>query len=185
MDSVVVDDITTEPFEEAVSIASLGDALSLESVAINRFRLESGARLPWGLHAHEDQEEVFLVTEGAVTFETLTDEHVIEAGAVIGFHPGEFQVGTNPADHPATVVAIGAPPDSRDIRVPLPCPDCPERAMRIDHDEGGLVCPTCGGERSGQCPDCGAETVEARPGSNADEIRHVCRSCSFETTLDR
>ena len=155
----------------------LGDALAADNVAINHYRVPSGERIA-GLHAHADQEEVFVVQEGAVTFETLDGRVHIADEEAVRVPPGEFQSCHNAADNEAVVLALGAPPDSEDVRVPVGCPAC-------DADEHRLTFPD--GEEVLECPDCGAETEPTCEACGGAEIRVVldgsgspverCRDC--------
>jgi hypothetical protein len=72
----------------------------------------------------------------------------VGAGEAVRFAPGEYQSGTNTGDAPVVALALGAPKDSEDVRVPQECPDCGNGNMRaIPGDEGfTLVCPECGTE---------------------------------------
>jgi len=108
--------------------ASLSEELGTAAVAINRYRLRPGEGLPGGLHTHLDQEEVFVVLDGTVRFETLAEPAVVDAGEAVRFAPGEYQTGANDGDSTAVVLAIGAPNGSDELWVPLDCPGCDHRA---------------------------------------------------------
>jgi hypothetical protein len=65
-----------------------------EHVAINHYQVPAGEGLPSGLHAHYDQEEVFVVLAGEATFETLREGEVtVGARAAIRF-PRRVPVGS-------------------------------------------------------------------------------------------
>lgn len=143
----------------------LADALGTEYVAINRYRIAPGDGFPSGLHAHADQEEVFVVVAGAATFETLEGDVRVGAGEAIRFAPGEFQTGHNDgdgdSDEDLVAFALGAPRDSDDVRVPATCPDCGADSLRLATD-GDLtfVCPACDAEHTpAPCPDCGSDDL--------------------------
>jgi len=161
---------------------SLADALGTTDVAINRYRLPPGEGLPSGLHAHLDQEEVFVVLDGTVTFETPSEPLVVDAGEAVRFAPGEHQTGRNAGESPATVLAIGAPAESEAVRVPLDCPDCGHRGLSPEWDDGALlVCPDCGGEhRTRGCPACERTEMEVAAGANDGETVVVCPDCGAE-----
>lgn len=64
-----------------------------------------------GYYRHENQEEVFYVQHGTVTFETEEANVETGPGDVVRFAPGEWKGGTNTGAGRAIVLAIGAPPD--------------------------------------------------------------------------
>ncbi len=153
MERVTVDDL--DVFEHPVPTAPggrpVGEALGVEGFAMKHYDLQPGETLSGGMHTHEDQEEVFYVLDGTVTFETPDDEFDLEAGEAVRFAPGEYQYGRNDTDDRATALALGAPPDSEEIRSLLPCPECGERAeLAVDipdsRDAVDLSCPECGAE---------------------------------------
>lgn len=154
MEHVSIDDVEPAAMTDADRRA-LTEPLGAADLAINHYRLEPGERLSGGPHAHMDQEEIFLVTEGEATFERPEDEDVtVGAGEAVRFPPGEFQSGYNDADGETSVVALGAPRDSEDVRVPRPCPDCDQENTQVRPREDGegfdFVCPECGAEVTGE-----------------------------------
>ena len=184
MQKTALDDVDPDRIGSDSDRYRLAERLGATNVAINRYRVAPGDGFPGGLHAHGDQEEAFVVLEGEATFETYdprpdesdgadgTDgadgadgantgeagEVVVGAGEAIRFAPGEFQSGRNEADGDLVALALGAPRDSEDVRIPVTCPDCGREGLRMDADEEGplLGCPDCGGERVPEpCPDCG------------------------------
>ena len=70
MERVSVQNVVPTALRSGVDRRALTDPLGATDVAINRYRLEPGRRLA-GLHVHPNQEEVFVVTEGELTFETF------------------------------------------------------------------------------------------------------------------
>jgi uncharacterized cupin superfamily protein len=160
----------------------LTEPLGTTDVAINHYRVAPGDGLPSGLHAHADQEEVFVVLAGRATFETLDGEVTVREGEAVRFAPGEFQSGRNAADGELVVLAIGAPRETDDVRVPLSCPDCGHDDLRIDADDGGvaLVCPACDvAHDPPACPDCGREDLRVTLG-DAGRVAVVCPDCGTE-----
>jgi len=171
MQRVDLDAVDPGPTDGPVGTLGLSGPLDATDVAINRYRVPPDEGLPAGLHAHTDQEEVFLVLSGTATFETLvppavtdgeprwsgggdveTDVVVVDRGEAIRFPPGEFQSARNGGDGELVVLAIGAPADSEDVRIPVACPDCGHGDLRIAFD---------GGETTFECPDCGVRRVPA------------------------
>ena len=143
--------------------------LGTSDVAVVHYTLESGERFSGSLHAHMDQEEAFLVVEGEATFETSasrsdadeasgapaseTREVTVGPDEAIRFAPGEFQSGYNDGDERVVAFALGAPRDSRDVRIThiagygdISCPECGHDHMRIDPSkpDDELTCPECG-----------------------------------------
>ena len=148
MEKVTIDDVEPSAFGRDIDRRGLSDPLGATDVAVNRYRLAPGERFSGGLHAHMDQEEVFLIVEGEATFETLDDEITVGAGEAIRFAPGEYQSGYNDGDGELLAFALGAPRETEDVRIPRECPDCGNDNMRaIPGDDGfDLVCPECGAE---------------------------------------
>ncbi len=174
----------TDSDEPGFHRRKLSDPLGTTDLALNYYRLAPGEALPGGLHAHGDQEEVFVVLEGEATFETYTPPEVAEVtvaeGEAIRFAPGEFQSGRNDAERELVILAMGAPRDSEDVRFPLQCPDCGHGEMRLRTAEGEptLVCSDCGTERVPRdCPDCGHE-LRAALGETEPIV--VCSNCGAE-----
>lgn len=172
--------------------SSLTDALGDSDVAVNHYRLAPDERFSTGLHAHLDQEELFIVVDGEATFETLDwsdgagaveSEHVVVGvGELIRFAPGEYQSGWNDGDCRLEAYAIGVPRGTTQFRVPIPCPDCGHEATRPELRGGReqLVCPECDTETSATCPECGEEQLGATVVDA--EVVSTCRACGAEPT---
>jgi mannose-6-phosphate isomerase-like protein (cupin superfamily) len=107
MEKVTIDDVEPSAFGSDIDRRGLSDPLGTTDFAINRYRLDPGERFSGSLHAHMDQEEVFVVVEGEATFETLDGEETISDGEAIRFTPGEFQSGKNDADEPLALAEAG------------------------------------------------------------------------------
>ena len=164
MNRVAIDDLELRPYDEELHAdrRPLSDPLGADHVAITRYVLEPGERFSGSVHAHFDQEEVFVVLEGEATFEVIpntgdrdiepTDITVAE-NEVIRFASGEFQSGRNDGEERVVVLALGAPRDTEDIRIAripvlddrdVSCPDCETDHMRISSDEDAdFECPDC------------------------------------------
>jgi len=150
MEHVDVDDIDSWMGPASVK-RPVSRALGAEHVAINYYELAPGEAFGFGYHRHPDQEEVFYVLDGTATFETETGDVVVNAGEVIRFEAGEWQLGSNEGDERLRALAVGAPAESEtDLR--RACGNCggrqPTRVERAD-DEDALVT---------RCEDCGSET---------------------------
>lgn len=125
----------------------LTDELNASDLAINYYRLEPGQSFSGGMHAHLDQEEVFYVVDGTATFETPAGTAEVGPDEAIRFAPGDYQTGTNETDEDVVALALGAPQDSTDIRVPTACRECGDSdSLRflMDADGEHLECPECG-----------------------------------------
>lgn len=154
MERVAVDDVEPTPYDEDLHSDRrvLSDALGTTEAAVVRYALAPGERFSGSLHAHPDQEEIFVVLEGEATFKTETGETSVAAGEAVRFEPGEFQTGGNRGDGPVVALAVGAPKDTGAVlvsRIPVlddldvECPDCGLDFMRISQEGPGLVCPEC------------------------------------------
>ncbi|QPV62513.1 cupin domain-containing protein [Halosimplex litoreum] len=150
MQRVDIDDVEPTTMGSDIDRRGLSDPLGTTDFAVNRYRLEPGERFSEALHAHMDQEEVFVVVEGEAVFETTGDPVTVGSGEAVRFAPGEFQSGRNDGDGELLAFAMGAPRDSEDVRIPQPCPECDQENVRaVPADEGfDLVCPECGTEVS-------------------------------------
>ncbi|MFB6310895.1 MAG: cupin domain-containing protein [Salinirussus sp.] len=145
-----------DAIERAVDCATIkrpiSAALGTEHVAINQYELAPGDSFAYGYHRHADQEEIFVVHQGTVTFETEAGEFEIGPSEVIRFAPGEFQQGTNRGTERVIALAIGAPQDGGESEIFRYCPDCEERTRTsiewTDDDTAKITI----------CGDCGTET---------------------------
>lgn len=163
----------------------LTDPLDAADVAVVRYRVEPGGRIA-GLHAHGDQEEVFVVHEGRLAFETLDGVVPLPAGEAVRFAPGEHKSATNDADVTADVLAFGAPRGSEEVFVPLTCPNCGHAELRISLGDGdaGLVCPDCETELAPRCPACGGDELSAVLDRNGGHPVSECADCGERFDLD-
>ena len=148
MEKVSIGDVEPNAFGSDIDRRGLSDPLETTDFALNRYRLDPGERFSGGIHAHMDQEEVFVIVEGEATFETMDGEVTVGEAEVIRFAPGEFQSGKNDSDGEVVAFAMGAPRDSEDVRLPQNCPECGHDNVRaIPGDDGfDLQCPECGAE---------------------------------------
>ncbi|WP_435346562.1 cupin domain-containing protein [Haloarchaeobius sp. HRN-SO-5] len=150
METVDIDDVEPAFFADSdVDRRGLSDHLNTQDLSINYYALEPGQSLSGGMHTHMDQEEVFYVVDGTVTFETPDEEVAVGPHEAVRFARGDFQTSVNDGDEDAVVIALGAPRDSRDVRVPMECRECGESdTLQFVMDEDGqrLRCPECGNE---------------------------------------
>ena len=146
MEHVSVDDLQNHPRAASVT-KGLTAPLGLSDMALNYYELEPGDSFSGGVHTHTNQEEAFYILEGTATFETLDDEFEVRQGEAVRFAPGEYQEGRNESDDRVRGLALGAPQESGEVRVPLPCRECGEADYHVSHvhEEGiTMECPECG-----------------------------------------
>ncbi len=182
MERLEFDDVGADVYAAGGTRRDLADRLETTQVALNHYRIDPGSGLPGGLHAHMDQEEVFVVLVGTAVFETLEGKVEVDSGGAVRFAPGEFQSGRNAGETPLEILAIGAPRDSEDVRLPLACPACDNPNVRVDAsgDAPVFTCPDCGDQRvPAPCPECGAEAFEVTVGES-DRPVVACRDCGSQ-----
>lgn len=164
---------------------SISDALGATAVSLNEYRVAPGEGLPAGVHAHMDQEELFVVLDGIMTFETMGGDVTVSRSEAIRFAPGEFQSGKNDSDDELVVLAIGAPAGTEDIRIPVECPECEQQTLRLE--PGGteltFVCPECDATQvPADCPNCEGAALQITFEDQGRAIV-VCQDCGrkFDT----
>lgn len=142
-----------DPQSKPMNSDSVTDPLEATDFAMNYYVLDPGEEFTGGLHAHLDQEEVFVILEGEATFEVqespTADSETVTVGEeqLIRFPPGEYQQGRNESEETVRALALGAPEESTDIRVASPCPACGESdylAFAMTEEGAMLDCPDCG-----------------------------------------
>lgn len=162
----------------------LSDFLGIENVEVNYYHIGPHERLS-GLHAHLDQEEIFIPIEGKVTFETMDGEVGVRVGEVISFSPGEYQSAKNNSAKEAIVLALGAPRESENIRIPYPCPECPSENLQPSVDENNseiLACTNCGTRMEITCSVCNGRNIILAYSEGMRTPTNVCLDCG--TQLD-
>lgn len=162
MERVSVADVESRaPSDEAVPPGAMAEAvggarvlaepLGIEGLSMNHYELDAGESLTLSKHRHGEQEEVFYVLSGTVTFETEDGEETLGADEAVRVPPGEFQLGTNREESPATVLALGAPREYRtDTEWLVDCEACGERTTHVfgpaeADDEYVYRCTECEG----------------------------------------
>ena len=152
--------VTIDEVDNAISPAAvirrLSEPLATEHVALNLFELEPGDSSAYAYHAHEHQEEVFVVLEGIATFDTDEGTVIAKEGEVVRFGPGEYQRCWNRGDGRVVTLVIGAPPEYGDEPRLRTCPTCEatrDNELEIREQEGVpggraivAICTTCGSE---------------------------------------
>jgi uncharacterized cupin superfamily protein len=182
--------------EGGVDRIDLGSELGAGELAAVRYRLAPGEGFPSGLHAHDDQEEVFVILGGTTVFEYLppTDawagespigrEITVESGEAVRFAPGDFQTGRNPknAEEDVVALALGAPRDTSDVRLPATCPECDAPTLRLgtDGDTFTFDCPDCEASfEPAPCHDCGSFDLGMRLDADGHPVSR-CTDCESE-----
>src|SRR5699024_7765192 len=98
---------------------------------------------------------VFYIQDGTATFEVGSEreEHEVEAGGLIRFPPGEFQMGKNDSEDQVVGFALGAPKARHDFEAMESLVHCRECGEETAHeleltDEGAfrMTCTECGNE---------------------------------------
>lgn len=182
MEKVAISNVEAHSVGEDSARRGLSEPLETINIVLNHYRIAPDEGFPGGLHAHMDQEEVFVVLKGEATFETLDGEVTVREREAIRFSPGEFQSGKNNSERDLIAVAMGAPRDTEDIRIPAACPDCEHDTLRFQmrDDELTFVCPDCNAEHVPRdCPACGNPDLRV----TLDETTHtvvVCQGCGAE-----
>lgn len=182
MEKIDIQDTRAVAIGDASVRRALSEAGAITGLSINQYRIAPDEGLPAGLHAHMDQEEIFLVTKGTLTFETLEGPVVVSESELIRFAPGEYQSGKNESEIVAEVLAIGAPRETTDIRIPVQCPACGSDSVRLDFDGERVtfVCPTCEDEQKpADCPACGCSDLRVTIDAESDPVV-ICTGCNAE-----
>ncbi|GAD53320.1 hypothetical protein MBEHAL_2080 [Halarchaeum acidiphilum MH1-52-1] len=133
----------------ASTVYALTDALGASDLALNYYELEPEESTAYGYHSHANQEEVFYVQAGELTFRTAEGDVTVGAGELVRFGPGEFQRSRNSGDDTAVVLAIGAPQESGETVLRRECEACGGETrhdveLGEDHDEILVRCRDCG-----------------------------------------
>ncbi|WP_158058328.1 cupin domain-containing protein [Halorussus halophilus] len=151
MEKVDIEDVNSRMGPAAVR-KRLTESLGTTDVSLNYYELESGDSFAFGYHAHSDQEEVFYVQSGTVTFETGDEHFEVGAGELVRFAPGEYQQGTNEGSERVVALGLGAPKESGNLDMRRECENCGERTPnRIEMADSGEEIVTL-------CEQCDAET---------------------------
>ena len=123
----------------------LSTVLGTTDVAINYYELAQGDSFGYCYHCHHEQEEVFYVQAGTVTFDTPDGEVEVTEGEIVRFAPGDFQQGVNRGDERVVAIAVGAPKEQGETELLRDCPECEEQTPHtVDvREDGKVVTPRC------------------------------------------
>ena len=131
----------------------LSEPLEATELAVNYYELAPGESFSHSLHRHSNQEEVFYIQSGTVTFETETGEIEVSAGEILRIPPNTFQFGINRGDERVSAMTFGAPREYEGKNDYLiDCDECGERTVQyFEHVEGKdeFIC---------RCTDCDTVT---------------------------
>lgn len=155
MERVAIEDVepaTTNSPADVVRV--LSPVLETDGLAINYFEVDPTEQVGYAYHRHLDQEEVFYVQRGTVTFETAVGDVVVSAGEIVRFGPGEFQLGHNRGDERAHVLAIGAPRTSEELEYLRDCPTCGTETIQVPETVDGSTAIVI------HCTECDSRTDE-------------------------
>lgn len=109
----VIDPESVDPAPDRPCVQrALGDAAGLENVAVNLYEVDPGEQIPLAYHYHDEQEEVFYVTQGELRVETPEGGQVVPEGHLFVAEPDSPQRAYVPEDAEDAVrtLALGAPP---------------------------------------------------------------------------
>lgn len=151
MKKVDIDDVESLPGPAAVK-RKLTDELGTTGMALAYYELDEGESSSFGYHAHGDQEEVFYVQQGAVTFRTESETVTATTGEVVRIPPGELQRAVNERAERAVMLVIGAPREAGELTLLRFCEVCDDETPQElrDADPGRV--------RETLCVDCGHVT---------------------------
>ncbi|MFD1586666.1 cupin domain-containing protein [Halorientalis brevis] len=129
----------------------VSDALGATDMVLNYYELAPGDSFGFGYHRHADQEEVFYIAQGTVTFETEDGDVTATEGEAVRFEPGEWQLGTNEDDERVIALAMGAPAEMGETEMLRACSDCggrTEQELELTDDRDAIltICAECGAE---------------------------------------
>lgn len=106
-----VDIGTLDPAPDRPSMKrSVSDACGLDRLAAHVYEVDPGEEIPLAYHYHDEQEEVFYVTDGRLHVETPDEAFAVPAGDAFVCEPESPQFAFVPEDgEPTTVFVAGAP----------------------------------------------------------------------------
>ncbi|WP_435364317.1 cupin domain-containing protein [Haloarchaeobius sp. DYHT-AS-18] len=103
-----IDDVDSVMDEAYGGMWFLRDALDAEHVGVTVMEMEPGCKGKEHDHAHDGQEEVYVVVAGSV--DVVLDDETVTVGAdeALRLSAEETRQLTNPHDEPAKLVLVGA-----------------------------------------------------------------------------
>lgn len=130
------------------SVRKLSAELDADGFAVNHYELAPGQSFTIAPHAHTDQEELFVVLSGDVTFEGDEESETVGSGELLYVPPGTYQLGTNHGDQTATALALGVPREyPGDTHWQMTCEACDDVTVHdvVETEDGeAYECTACG-----------------------------------------
>ncbi len=126
----------------------LAPTLNTEQITLNYYELAPGDSFAFGYHKHDNQEEIFYIQQGTVTFQTEDGEITVEEGSCVRFPPGEFQRGINEGKERVIALALGIPQETTNTEILRDCSSCGKQTHQTiefadDKDALVTVCLVC------------------------------------------
>ncbi len=109
----VVSSTPTQAVTEQLRVQPLADLAGAEKLRANVWTLAPG-KWSWGRHAHREQEELYLVLDGAARIEADGDVFELAARDALLVPAGVGHQIWNDGDEPLTFLAAAAPPVAGD-----------------------------------------------------------------------
>src|SRR6476646_3579899 len=117
-DSIVRADDVEDPYADSDvpgELRKLTDALGADQVAVTLIRVPPHSDFEQGNgHFHDEIEELYLVTRGALTMRFGDAIEVVEAGSVARVAPGTTRSHRNEGDEPVEMWAVSRQLDRQD-----------------------------------------------------------------------
>jgi mannose-6-phosphate isomerase-like protein (cupin superfamily) len=154
-----------DEIRNAVSPASqkleIDEAVDATEFGVNIYQADPGEQIPWGYHRHPDHEELFLVLDGTLKFETPDGSYTVGADEVFFVPRDHSHRARAVGDTSTRVIAIGAPKAHDDAIIEEECPNCGEvtRRKRDVIEEANQTVYVL------MCEECGTETMRVTPPS--------------------
>jgi quercetin dioxygenase-like cupin family protein len=169
MRRVRIDDVDTYMGPASVK-RPLSTELETEGLSINYFELEPGESFAFGYHSHADQEEVFYVRQGVVTFEAgSAPTPTVETSETVTANGESANGGSAATDEPAAKGEPSADADRIDVG--------PGEAVRFAPGEY-----QCGSNESGDR--VVALALGAPRDAGETDIRRECSPCGEYTSQE-
>lgn len=131
----------------------IDEAVGALTMGVNFYVARPGQRIPFGMHSHPEQEELFYALAGGLVFETPDEAYRIGADELFFVRPDSPHRARAAGDESARVLAIGAPGEADQAILQEECPHCDDAADRdFSIDDSGperelvVSCATCGAE---------------------------------------
>jgi quercetin dioxygenase-like cupin family protein len=142
----------------------IDEAVGAAAMGVNVYVARPGQSIPFGMHSHPDQEELFYVIAGELVFETPDEDYRVGADELFFVRPDSPHRARAAGDEPARVLAIGAPGEADAATIAELCPHCGETTDR------DFAIDDAGPERElvVSCASCGAETDRYTRGPAAE-----------------